>query len=314
MRYTPERLTEMISCAESKLAAASSVSQRKERFGLYALNESTWHILQLKLYLFILRRYRTAWSVKAIMTDEGMSSVFDRILRMPYPCDIVVPEVPPVIVNQPPIANAGVDQTLSIGAVSATLAGTGSDPDGDSLTVTWTKLSGGNATINTPSNLITSVTNLQTGTYVFKLTVTDSKGASTEDTVQIIIPAALDKFFYGRTSSALPSDPGALETLIKNSDWLNRNCALDVPIAWWVGQTIPQFCWVAIPNKTPDHNKNKWYVDVVNQGNIGSPTDLFGAPVTIMIDPNNDNNEIEYLLWISNYETIFSTNCLFKKV
>ena len=60
----------------------------------------------------------------------------------------------------------------------ATLNGSGSDPDGSITSYTWTKVSGGNATINSPSSASTTVTGLQQGTYVFRLTVGDNSGGT----------------------------------------------------------------------------------------------------------------------------------------
>ena len=46
---------------------------------------------------------------------------------------------PPV--NQAPIVNAGINQSVAPGA-SVSLNGTASDPDGDTLTITWTQTGG----------------------------------------------------------------------------------------------------------------------------------------------------------------------------
>lgn len=85
-------------------------------------------------------------------------------------------------VNHGPIANAGPDQTLKCtgqGGTSASLNGTGSsDPDGDSLTFTWTGPFG-TATGATPTVA------LPLGTHVITLTVEDSLGASSTDTVTV---------------------------------------------------------------------------------------------------------------------------------
>lgn len=303
MKYTTQHISDMISCAESKLAAASTVAWRRSNFGLYLLTDSLCHIYQLKLYLFLLRRYMNIPEYQNATTEEDLSHMFDRIIRMPYPCDLSVEQPLEVAENQPPSVNAGADQTLSLGATSALLAGTASDPEGQPLTIQWTKVSGGNVTINSPGSLITSITNMQTGAYVFRLTVTDDKGASRSDDVSITIPTALDTIYYGLTA---PS--GDLATFIESGNLFTANGALDVSVPWYLSQSQPEICWAAIPNRTTAHNKNKWYIDVINQGNIGAPTDLFAAPVTVMI------NTVEYLFWQTNYQTQFMAACLLKKV
>ena len=87
-----------------------------------------------------------------------------------------------VIPNQPPVANAGTDQTVRVGS-TVSLDGTGSaDPDGNQpLTFAWTivsKPSGSSATLSNPSISMPSVTTDKVGDYVFSLTVTDSLGAA----------------------------------------------------------------------------------------------------------------------------------------
>ena len=95
-----------------------------------------------------------------------------------------------VIPNQPPVANAGSDQTVPLGA-TVTLDGSGSaDPDDNTpLGFAWTivsKPSGSNATLSNPSDSSPSVTIDKPGdNYVFSLIVTDSLGAPS--------PAALTK-------------------------------------------------------------------------------------------------------------------------
>ncbi len=89
--------------------------------------------------------------------------------------------------NQPPIANAGPDQTLECTGAPpncrlVTLNGSGSsDPDGDALTYTWT-WSGGPLTGATPTVTIPSL-----GSHVFTLVVNDGQVNSTPDTVTITV-------------------------------------------------------------------------------------------------------------------------------
>lgn len=89
--------------------------------------------------------------------------------------------VPP---NRPPAANAGPDQTALAGAgclAAVTLNGTGSsDPDGDSLTYTWTGLFG---TSSGPSPMVS----LPGGTNTITLTVSDGHGGTATDTVMVTV-------------------------------------------------------------------------------------------------------------------------------
>jgi hypothetical protein len=93
--------------------------------------------------------------------------------------------------NQPPTANAGADQTITLPTASVSLAGTGTDAGGSIASYAWSKLSGpAGATIATPAVANTSITGLVQGVYVFTLTVTDNQGATATDNVQITVNAA----------------------------------------------------------------------------------------------------------------------------
>jgi hypothetical protein len=91
---------------------------------------------------------------------------------------------------QPPVANAGIDQAITLPASSVTLSGSKStDPDGHITTYTWTKFSGPSTyTITAPSSDTTTITGLTTaGVYVFQLQVTDNFGLTNTDTVSITV-------------------------------------------------------------------------------------------------------------------------------
>src|SRR5207248_261602 len=88
--------------------------------------------------------------------------------------------------EEPPVANAGPDQTVAPGAdctASVTLDGTAStDPDGDALTFTWT----GDFTGGTASGATPTVT-VGVGTHTITLTVDDGQGGTATDTVDVTV-------------------------------------------------------------------------------------------------------------------------------
>lgn len=94
--------------------------------------------------------------------------------------------------NIPPTANAGADQTLTAGATTGTLSGSGSDSDGTIAGYAWSQISGPNtAGITSPTSASTGLTGLVAGAYIFRLTVTDNLGATGTDDVQITAVAAI---------------------------------------------------------------------------------------------------------------------------
>jgi uncharacterized protein YjdB len=92
--------------------------------------------------------------------------------------------------NQPPVANAGANQTLAAGTTSVTLQGSGSDPNGKPITYSWTQVSGPAATFSNTAIATPVVSGLTNGsTYVFKLTVNNgSLSASAQ--VQITVSSS----------------------------------------------------------------------------------------------------------------------------
>lgn len=92
--------------------------------------------------------------------------------------------------NTPPVANAGSDKEITLPTNSTSLSGASSyDPDGTIATYAWTKVSGGTATIASPSSAATNITGLEAGVYTFRLTVTDNGGATSSDNVEVIVNA-----------------------------------------------------------------------------------------------------------------------------
>ncbi|UAY51681.1 PKD domain-containing protein [Ferruginibacter albus] len=88
--------------------------------------------------------------------------------------------------NVLPVANAGNDTTIYQPANSGVLNGKASlDSDGDIESYRWQKISGPSVTISDTTLVNPTINNLQLGTYLFQLTVTDNQNAVKKDTVQI---------------------------------------------------------------------------------------------------------------------------------
>ncbi|MDI3322286.1 PKD domain-containing protein [Pinibacter soli] len=97
--------------------------------------------------------------------------------------------------NRPPVANAGLDQTVIIPANTADLDGSASsDPDGSITIYAWTKVSGpSGGNISSPDKAKTKVTNLVEGTYVFQLMVTDNQGATNTAQTKVVVGSGNNK-------------------------------------------------------------------------------------------------------------------------
>jgi len=92
---------------------------------------------------------------------------------------------PTTSTNVAPVARAGSDVTiyLSSGINRVTLNGaSSSDADGSISKYVWSKVSGPSTTLWVKNTTETYAAHLVKGTYTFKLTVTDNKGATATDT------------------------------------------------------------------------------------------------------------------------------------
>ena len=91
-------------------------------------------------------------------------------------------------INKPPAADAGINQVVTLPTNSTFLKGTGTDADGSVANYSWVKISGpALGVIVSPGNDSTTISNLEQGTYIFELTVTDNHGAISSDIVQVIV-------------------------------------------------------------------------------------------------------------------------------
>jgi RHS repeat-associated protein len=95
--------------------------------------------------------------------------------------------------NQPPVVNAGADQTVQLPAGTITLNGTATDdglPVGSTLVISWNQISGPAAmSFASPTQAVTQATFTAPGTYVLRLIASDSQFFSTSDVHVIVSPA-----------------------------------------------------------------------------------------------------------------------------
>ena len=117
------------------------------------------------------------------VTDNNGKTASDNVVV------VVNPAV--VIANQPPIANAGNNITITLPVNNATLQGIGTDTDGSISSYKWEMINGpASYTIINANDATTDVNNLSAGTYIFRLTVTDNSGAIASDFMAVTVLTA----------------------------------------------------------------------------------------------------------------------------
>ena len=173
--------------------------------------------------------------------------------------------------NVPPVAGAGIDQTIDEQTV-VTLSGSGNDSDGSIVSYQWTQITGTEVVIADADKAITSFSapvSAASETLSFQLTVTDNDGAQASDIVDVNI-LKLNK---------LPIANAGQGTEVFVADMVTLNCSGsndpdgDALTYYWqqtegAMATIsddsicqPQF---KVPNKAGDYEFTLTVTDVLN--------------------------------------------------
>jgi PKD domain len=155
--------------------------------------------------------------------------------------DTVTFLVDPPVANVPPVANAGVDQSVAASAAVTLNGSASSDSDGTIVTYAWTQLSGTAVTLSGTGSNRTFTAPAAAATLVFQLTVTDDDGATHSDSVTVTVAAAVTPATYvavgtapALTTSASPGYPAGMA----NGDLMLMFVASDaaatptVPAGW----------------------------------------------------------------------------------
>jgi hypothetical protein len=131
--------------------------------------------------------------------------------------------------NSVPVANAGADQRVPIGAQVTLDGGASSDANGDTLTFRWQFSSvpaGSSADLLNPDAQIATFTPDFAGTYVVNLTVNDGVASSNPDPVSVTVLATLSleevDAFFGNEQLAWPYSSSATISVTTNE----ANCTL----------------------------------------------------------------------------------------
>lgn len=155
--------------------------------------------------------------------------------------------VQPVPANQPPTANGGGNQIITLPTTTTSFTGTGTDPDGTIASYTWTQIGTPAVTLSGQNTQTLTVSGLALGTYIFRLTVEDNLGAVGFDEVNVRV---------NPTPPNLPPTPVAgsdiVITLPINSVSLNSTGSTDSD------GTISSHAWTRVsgPNNPPIADAN----------------------------------------------------------
>jgi hypothetical protein len=147
------------------------------------------------------------------------------ITTSPTPTEPTSPTSPTTSGNLAPVANAGPDQSIPVSwNYFPFLNATGStDGDGWIVSYKWTKVSGPTQySFSAPNSAQTKANGLVAGTYVFRVTVTDNKGATDYDDVTVTMTSTSTS--GGTTTSPTPTVTGA--------PIANAGANQSIPISW----------------------------------------------------------------------------------
>jgi RHS repeat-associated protein len=194
----------------------------------------------------------------------------------------------PAKVNQPPVVNAGPNQTITLPANTVTLNGTASDPQNSPMTFAWIQVSGpGIATFSNPTALTTTASFTIQGTYTLQLTATDALNLSGSATVHVTVnPSAQNQ------PPVVNAGPSQAITLPTNTVTLNGTATDDgLPngtlLIHWSQVSGPTSVTFGTPNQAvtqASFNDAGIYILrlTANDTQLSSSSD-----VTVFVYPNN---------------------------
>jgi|GEM_PF-3625700 len=102
--------------------------------------------------------------------------------------------------NNPPVVNAGFDQSIILPINAATFVATASDADGVIASYAWTQLTGPVAVSAGADTDTLVLSNLVADSYTFSVTVTDNLGATATDDVELTVERATPSFAAMKTA------------------------------------------------------------------------------------------------------------------
>ncbi|MET0624600.1 MAG: hypothetical protein ABW250_16600, partial [Pyrinomonadaceae bacterium] len=135
-------------------------------------------------------------------------------------------DIAPPPVNRPPVVDAGADQTITLPADTLGLNGVATDdglPAGAPLSINWTKVSGpGPVSFGDSSQPVTAASFTEPGTYVLKLTASDSRLVSSDTVTVTVVPRNQPPVVEAGPEQAIELPDGANLSGVVTDDALPR--------------------------------------------------------------------------------------------
>ena len=214
------------------------------------------------------------------VTDNGGLSAKDMI-------QVIVNPI--VIINHPPIANAGIDQTIILPTNTINLDGSGStDPENNISSYVWTRISGPSIFNIVNANAVqTPVINLKQGAYQFELKVIDAGGLFSKDTLNLCVIESLSgqEIIYNSSwgCNDLCQDGDVYWTSDPNqcNPYIDPNMLLQVSIRLGTSSV-----WIDVHkfnSPLPPINQFYWVIDRGLLWVFAYQGGLIGTPVTIKV-------------------------------
>lgn len=129
-------------------------------------------------------------------------------------------------------ANAGLFQPITLPTSSTQLNGSGTGPNGTSISYNWQKISGpAGGAINNATILNPIISNLQQGKYVYRLGITDNVSAVATSEVEILVNPSVQRIqaenfaaMSGVLTETTTDEGGGLNVgYIDQGDWMDYN-------------------------------------------------------------------------------------------
>jgi hypothetical protein len=234
------------------------------------------------------RLVKSEYLFELTVTDKGGLSAKDTVKVLVNPRTVI---------NRPPVANAGNDTSITMPANSINLNGIGSsDPDNNISSYVWKQVAGPSSSSLTNANSVqTKADNLEPGTYSFELTVTDSGGLFSKDTIYVNVAEVPNIVPGGRAEMII--------TLPIDSVWIDD----------W-GRADEAYQWIKIAGPASGTVKHQNTPRTLVEGLVPGTYTFLKIPYpypgpadtidVIVIDDPNDRNTITYKNLHWEYSTV----------